>query len=281
MLSKRDKFSAAFARFPCLRCPVCRGALHQEQDSLVCPAGHTLNVSRKGCVNVLSSKADTFYDAALFASRRRVFAAGCYDAVIEAIERLLPPGEHRLLDAGCGDGWYLASLLSRHASWRGAGIDISRDAIFQATDHVPEALWVVGDLRFLPFQDGAFTALLDVLTPANYGEFARVLAPGGVLIKVYPGALYLRELRQARGMAPYAEGEVDAYLREKTVMLREERVTVTHAVSPELFRDFVWMTPLNQDLTPEGKDALAEKSAGLITIDLHVSLCRMKEEVTP
>ena len=274
MLSKRDKLFLAAQRIP-LACPVCGRILSRTGDDLACSIGHRVNVNRKGCVNVLSSQVDSCYDADLFAARRRVFDAGCYNAVVEAIEYLLPAGNHRLLDAGCGDGWYLNALLTRHDSWCGAGVDISRDAILQATNLPCTALWVVGDLRRLPFADGSFTAVLDVLTPANYDEFRRVLAPGGLLIKVYPGSGYLRELRAARNMPPYEEGQVDAYLREKAAIVGEKRVTMTHAVSNDLWRDFVWMTPLNQDLSAAEKEALAARPASGVTVDLHIAACRV------
>ena len=274
MLSKRDKLFLAAQRIP-LACPSCGGALVRTGDDLACEKGHRVNVNRKGCVNVLSSQVDSCYDADLFAARRRVFDAGCYDAVAEAIEALLPAGTHRILDAGCGDGWYLNALLSRHEDWCGAGVDISRDAIFQATNHPCTALWCVGDLRRLPFADGSFTAVLDVLTPANYDEFRRVLAPDGLMIKVYPRSGYLRELRAARGLAPYEEGQVDAYLREKAEIMGEQRVTVTHTVSDELWRDFVWMTPLMQDLSPDEKNAITAQNTGTVTVDLHVAACRL------
>lgn len=276
MLSKRDKLFLAADRLGNLRCPVCRAPLTRSGDDLACPARHRLNVNRKGCLNVLSQQVDSCYDTALFDARRRVFAAGCYNAVVEAIEALLPKGDHHLLDAGCGDGWYLDALLSRHEGWCGAGADISRDAIFRATDLPCTALWLVADLRRLPFADGSFTAVLDVLTPASYDEFRRVLAPDGLLIKVYPGSGYLRELRAARGMEAYEEGQVDAYLREKAQVVGERRVTVTHPVSPELWRDFVWMTPLMQDLSAEEKDAIAAKPAETVTVDLHVAACRLE-----
>ena len=275
MLSKRDKLFLAAAQLGCLACPSCGAALVRAGDDFACAKSHRVNVNRKGCLNVLSAQVDSCYDADLFAARRRVFDAGCYDGVVQAIESMLPAADHRILDAGCGDGWYLNALLSRHESWCGAGVDISRDAILQATNLPCTALWVVGDLRRLPFADGSFTAVLDVLTPANYDEFRRILAPEGLLIKVYPGSGYLRELRAARGMEAYEEGQVDAYLREKAQVVGERRVTVTHAVTPELWRDFVWMTPLMQDLSAREKDAIAAKPAQTVTVDLHIAACRL------
>ena len=276
LLSKRDRLHLAAERLGALACPVCGGPMGRAGEDYACAVGHRINTHRKGCLNVLSSRVDTYYDAELFAARRRVFAAGCYDAVAEAIEGLLGPGPHRLLDAGCGDGWYLNALLTRHLDWLGAGIDLSRDAIFQATDQPCQVLWCVADLRRLPFLDGAFTAVLDVLTPAGYEEFRRVLTPGGLLVKVYPGGDYLKELRAARGMPPYEEGEVSRYLQNRTAFITERHITDVRSVSPELWRDFIWMTPLNQDLSAEEKDALAARPGSRVTIDLHVAICRFE-----
>lgn len=271
MPSKREKLYQAAEKMECLQCPACGEPLHRAGDDFACKRGHRVNANRKGCLNFLSAPVDSCYDAALFRARRRVFAAGCYQPVADALADMLPSSPQRLLDAGCGDGWYLNTLLTSHADWQGAGVDISRDAIFQATDQPCTALWCVGDLRRLPFRDNAFTAVLDVLTPANYEEFRRVLAPDGLLLKVFPASGYLRELRAARGMEPYAAGQVEAYLREKAEVVEERRVTVVQQVSPELWRDFVWMTPLNQDLSSEEKDKLALCPADTVTIDLHIA----------
>ena len=275
-ISKRERLHHAIDRLQALVCPVCAAALTRAGEDYRCPNRHSVNVNRKGCLNVLSAQVDSCYDDALFAARRRVFAAGCYLPVVEAIERLLPAGDHRLMDAGCGDGWYLNALLERHPSWVGAGVDISRDAIFRATEHPCEAVWCVADLRRLPFADGAFTAVLDVLTPASYDEFTRILAPDGVIVKVYPGQNYLRELRAARNLPLYEEGQVERYLREKADVIAHERVVNVCPTDDALWRDFVWMTPLNQDLSAAEKDAIAAQNAGTVTVDLNVAVCRRK-----
>ena len=277
MLSKREKLFAAIADLNGLICPICRRMLTRQGENLSCAGGHIVNVNRRGYVHLLSSPVDTFYDAALFAARERVFAAGCYQPVVDAIDALLPQAPQRILDAGCGEGWYLNALLARRSNAIGAGIDISRDAILQATAQPCQAIWCVGDLRRLPFSNAAFSAVLDVLTPANYEEFRRVLAPDGVLIKVFPGQEYLKEIRTARSMSAYEEGQVDAYLREKAQLLQSVRVHQTLSVSPDLWGDFVRMTPLNHDLTAAEKDALAHKAGTHVTIDLHVALCRLNK----
>lgn len=77
-------------------------------------------------------------------------------------------------------------------------------------------------------------------------------------------------------MSAYEEGQVDAYLREKAQLVKSVRVHETLPVSPELWGDFVRMTPLNHDLSAAEKDALAQKADAHVTVDLHVALCRFR-----
>ena len=265
---------------PVLQCPKCGAAFALTEQSLICESGHCYDLSRRGYVNLAPDHRQTGdkYDEALFESRGRVFAGGFYAPVRDALCALLDGRSESftLVDAGCGEGYYLNTLLSAHPDWQGAGVDISREAIERATDWPCEALWCVADLGSLPFLDDSFTAVLDVLTPANYDEFRRVLSPDGMLVKVYPGQDYLREIRAARGMSAYEEGQVDAYLREKAQLVKSVRVHETLPVSPELWGDFVRMTPLNHDLSAAEKDALAQRADAHVTVDLHVALCRFR-----
>jgi len=191
-LGKRERFHQAVQAFGALCCPNCGQALTRIENDLLCASGHRLNVNRKGCINVLPRQTEGCYDAALFDARQRVLSSGCYQAVADCLESMLPPGPQKLLDAGCGEGWYLNRLLQNSPERAGIGVDISRDAILQATGQPSAAVWCVADLRKLPIADHSLSAVLNILTPASYAEFARILRPDGVLLKVYPAEGYLR-----------------------------------------------------------------------------------------
>ena len=98
MLSKRERLFSAIEQLNGLICPTCRKPLDRQGDSLVCESGHLLNVNRRGCLNLLSARVDTFYDAALFASRQRVFDAGCYRSVADLLRTMLPDHPARILE---------------------------------------------------------------------------------------------------------------------------------------------------------------------------------------
>jgi ubiquinone/menaquinone biosynthesis C-methylase UbiE len=92
------------------------------------------------------------------------------------------------LDAGCGDGRYVAALRPELPE-RVAGVDISERILSTARAWVSDAEFRQANLEALPFGDGEFDLVLcsqvieHVLdASAAVRELARVLRPGGVLI---------------------------------------------------------------------------------------------------
>ena len=123
----------------------------------------------------------------------------------------------------------------------------------------------------------ALDTVLDVLTPADYAEFRRVLAPGGELYKVVPGADYLREVRAAvsghlRGGDAYDNGRVLTHLSQHAVILEHAVIHETFPLSQEQAERFLRMTPMTFSV-PE--NALEARALDRITIHLELLRCRM------
>lgn len=66
----------------------------------------------------------------------------------------VPAGATRLLDLGCGTGFFLAELEERHPG--SVGLDISHEMLLVSEQYVPGVRLVTGDAERLPFQRGAF-----------------------------------------------------------------------------------------------------------------------------
>ena len=251
------------------RCPLCHGAMTAGATSLRCQRGHDFAISRKGYVDFCPAAKAGAYDDALFDSRSRFIAGGFYAELIEAVRKLLPEGP--ILDAGCGEGSFLKAVCPDPASRPCIGLDLSRPGVQRAARGGGGWLWAVGDLSRLPLQTGAIAAVLNILSPANYPEFARVLMPDGVVIKVVPGEQYLCEVRSlAKGQLrreTYSNERVVQLFGDRFCMLEAREICSTYPLTSAQAADLVAMTPLTQGIEKEQLDLAALDT---VTIHLHI-----------
>jgi SAM-dependent methyltransferase len=109
----------------------------------------------------------------------------CEEPLVHRSVDTLGPGV--ALDAACGTGRHAAYLVAR--GHRTIGVDSSPDMLARARARVPEADFRQGELHRLPVPDDHVDVIvcalalvhLSDLGPA-FGEFARVLRPGGRLV---------------------------------------------------------------------------------------------------
>ena len=185
-----------------LLCPVrdCRQALLREDNRLVCPQGHSFDAAASGYVNLLQPQdkrskepGDT---AAAVAARRRLHDLGVTAHLLAAIrDSIHASSSDVVLDAGCGDGFYLGTL-ARRIGFEARGVDISIPAVKAAARRYPEYEWIVANAdRIVPYADASFTLVLSITARMNAGEFRRVLRDDGRLLVAIPAPDDLIELR--------------------------------------------------------------------------------------
>jgi 23S rRNA (guanine745-N1)-methyltransferase len=183
-------------------CPVrnCHLALTRDEKRLLCERGHSFDVARSGYVNLLQPQerrsknpGDT---AEAVAARRRLHDRGVTMPLLQEIGDALKAGpEDVVLDAGCGDGFYLGTLQREHG-FRAHGIDISIPAVEAAARKYPDCEWIVGNAdRFVPYADGGFTRVMSITARMNAPEFRRVIQEGGILLVALSSPYDLIELR--------------------------------------------------------------------------------------
>ena len=179
-------------------CPHCGGVLQIEEACWRCEQGHCFDVARQGYVNLLPVErkhslhpGDTKEQVA---ARKRFLDAGYYTPIAEAVKKILQAEAPKtILDAGCGEGYYLTQAAPQRAEcW---GVDISKDAVRYAAVRNKNARWLVGTAAHLPFADGAFDCVISMFALTAAEEFHRVLRPGGLFMQVIAHPAHLTGLK--------------------------------------------------------------------------------------
>ncbi|HFI0234849.1 TPA: putative RNA methyltransferase [Streptococcus suis] len=232
-------------------CPHCGQALGLDLNSLRCPNRHTFDIAKQGYVNLAPQvKQSTNYHKSSFENRQAFLEAGYYDHLYEALEgKIAELGLRSVLDIGCGEGFYSRKLAEK-MDLNILAFDISKDSILLAarTDSTKSVKWFVGDLTKLPIQDRTIDGILDIFSPANYQEFARVLKVGGAILKLVPGPNHLKELRhlakdQLRKEA-YDNSEIVDHFRSYVGKVEQVLVSRTFPITAAHAQVLADMTPL-------------------------------------
>ena len=212
---------------------------------MVCPRGHSFDIARSGYLNLLqpqerrSKEPGDSPDAV--AARRRLHDRGVTEPLRQAIAAYAS-ADDTILDAGCGDGFYLGSLPGN-----GHGVDISIPAVDAAARRYPACQWIVANAdRFIPYADQSFSLVMSITGRMNAPEFRRVITDDGRLLIALPAPDDLEELRgpgrdrTERTIAEFAEGFtlIDRHRATTTADLDAEAVQdVLHSIyRPRLSR---------------------------------------------
>ncbi len=250
-------------------CPLCQAKMQlNDTGTMSCSENHSFDMAKQGYMNFMTKPVATMYSKELFEARQEVIASGLYDPLQQKIAELLV-GEQIILDTGCGEGSHLARICAQIPNAVGVGIDIAKEGIIAAAKFYSEKIWCVGDLANSPFQSASFTTILNILSPANYEEFKRLLQPNGKVIKVVPQEGYLKELR----VQAFADSEKENYSNIQTVERFKEsfahvnvhRLTYTIPLATGLVSKLLQMTPMGWHI--ENSEAVELPQ---ITIDVDI-----------
>ena len=246
---KLQRFASASA----FACPICQENLTLVESSLKCENRHSFDLAKFGYVNLAPQiKQSANYDKENFQNRQQILEAGFYQAILEVVSDLLSNSKNAktILDIGCGEGFYSRKLQESHSDKTFYAFDISKDSVQIAAKSEPNwaVNWFVGDLARLPIKDGSMDILLDIFSPANYGEFRRVLSKDGILIKVIPTENHLKEIRQKVQdqliKKDYSNQDIKNHFQDHFTILSSQTVSLTKPITAEQLQTLLSMTPL-------------------------------------
>jgi 23S rRNA (guanine745-N1)-methyltransferase len=198
-----------------LRCPVCGLGLELREARLVCDQGHNFDIAREGYVNLMPGRVRHEGDSsAMVEARERFLAGGHFEplaALVAGRAAAVALAERPVvLDLGASTGYYLRAVLDSVDSARGVALDASKFAARRAARAHDRVGSVVCDIwHELPVRDLSVQVALNVFSPRNGPEGARVLAPDGALLVVTPEAEHLAELVGPAGLLSVDERKED------------------------------------------------------------------------
>ncbi|MBQ0721487.1 MAG: methyltransferase domain-containing protein [Gammaproteobacteria bacterium] len=269
-----------------LACPIDGQPLALEQRQLSCAQGHSFDLARQGYVNLLPVQHKRSKNPGdskeMVMARQRFLNTGLYAPVAQCLSEMLrtnigPGREHCVLDAGCGEGYYLdyaLHYLEEHfdlADLSFIGLDISKEAIFEAAKRNKIISWLVGTNRQPPIIAGSVDTIVCVFGFHSFQGFHKIMRLGGKLILVEPGLDHLQELREVTysEVKKSAPTNLDEAFAAGFTLIEEKVLRFkTESIKNQPLNDLLMMTPHFFRASKEGKMAAANLNELVLTVDM-------------
>jgi len=251
-------------------------------------------VARQGYVNLLPvqhKKSRQPGDSKkMVAARLRFLESGVYcpvaallnETVFAQMPRVMP---FSLLDAGCGEGYYLnglAAALQQKNDGEASliGLDISKPAVVCAAKRNKAITWLVASNKQLPVLSASLDMIVCMFGFPIFGAFKRALKPGGKVILLEAAEDHLVELREViypdvrkRSLPSLFEAE-----RLGFELVHTDRLLMSAGMlDRQQLGDLLVMTPHLYRASSAGKAAAARLDALRVTIDVSVRVLELSE----
>ena len=190
-----------------VKCPVCDLEIVKEKKSYKCDNNHIYDISKSNYINLHLSqykKSSNPGDSKeMMKSRKSFLDNGYYEILskylIKYIESISLESNSKILDLGCGEGYYLNEvekyfINNRMEKFVLTGIDISKEAILLASKRKLKSNLIVASANQLPFFDKSFDIVYSIFSPVFEQEILRVMKEDGICIVIGPGEEHLLEL---------------------------------------------------------------------------------------
>ena len=277
-----------------LQCPVCREITVRSEAVWQCANKHTFDAARQGYVNFLLAhkkhSREPGDNKEMIQSRRKFLDRGHYDRVSDGINEAIAgalPGPERggvfnVLDAGCGEGFYLKRLkesLARSgrdpSTFCYYGVDISKYAVQQATQRDRTMNWFVASIIDLPFMRSSLDIVLNVFSPLNFPEVSRITRDEGKLVIAHPGPRHLNGLREVIYPVAREHEESDMVEQARGLFSLSDRRRINYQLelkSKGEIMDLLAMTPYfwNIDLSTRSRVEALDRLA--LDVDVMISV---------
>jgi 23S rRNA (guanine745-N1)-methyltransferase len=269
-----------------LACPLDGLPLSIEEKHCSCPEGHHFDIARQGYINLLPAQHKRSRDPGdskeMIAARQLFFNAGYFQEIAEHLDRIslsyIAANQNTcILDAGCGEGYFLEhlhrSIDSRNPAAAPSliGMDISKWAIIAATRRSRQITWLVGSNRNPPVLPESVDLLICMFGFPEYEAFKKILKPNGKILLADPGPEHLVELREIIYPEVRKSGPPDLSRAEQHGfrLVNTQSLTYKSGILPaEQIHNLLVMTPHLYRAPKEGKEVAAKLEQLVVTVDV-------------
>lgn len=276
-------------------CPLDGLILAREYKTVKCAKGHEYDLSKKGYCNLLvvqdKSSLDPGDNKDMVAARHNFLNGGHFAPIAQRVFAVVHEcakanakrGVYRVVDAGCGEGYYLHQMeelareLSEPLELKLAGCDISKWAIKFASHRSTQIGWAVASNRRLPFEHGTIDMILSIFGYPGWESFRNVQTKDGLVLIVEPGPDHLVELRKiiypslnknsSSGKQPTTS---QGYTLEKTENLK----FCFELDDSAQIMDMLYMTPHAYRVMKDRRDQLQKVKKMTVTVDVNFRLLK-------
>lgn len=198
-------------------CPICGQKLKKGEKSYICRDGHSFDISRKGYVNLLTTKGRNPVKSGdnkdMIRARSVFLDTDSYKPLAQKIgqisaELTADVKEPVIIDAGCGEGYYTCIYAQTNPTATLIGIDISKHGIDHAASRarmgsLENVRFAVASAFSLPVREECADIIVSCFAPVSNDEYARVLKKGGYLVIACPTGKHLLGLKNLLYDKPY------------------------------------------------------------------------------
>ncbi|WP_423363600.1 methyltransferase domain-containing protein [Mycoplasma sp. P36-A1] len=206
------------------------------------------------------------YTDKVFKARHQLIEKGYFNDLIDELLKIFQEYKIKdkiILDSGCGEGSILNKLTNNNIVY---GIDLSKNAIEQASLLYSEINFAIADINNLPFNSESIDVIINILSPNNYDQFHKVLKNEGLLIKVIPNEMI------SAAANTYKSNAKERFYNELTTkfeILSQKEIKKDILVARE---DQQALTDINPPLWESDENILETN----LNLDLTIIVCKKK-----
>ncbi|SHH52733.1 methyltransferase domain-containing protein [Clostridium grantii] len=273
-----------------LKCPVCNLSLKKHEKQYICLNNHSYDIANKGQINLLLANQKRTKDPGdskeMMEARRDFLNKGYYHIFSEALNEVIISNINgdkiNILDAGCGEGYFLSNIKEYIYSKENNyiqnkevdffGVDISKTAITYAAKRDKKINFIVGSNFNLPIMSNTIDIIIRNFAPSDESELKRVLKDNGKLVVVTPGIQHLYGLKEILYVKARKHEEKEiSFQGFKLVQHKEVKYSI-QVEGKEDVKNLISMTPYYWTFDNTMKEKADETSKLSTELDFNISV---------